>query len=253
MEELNCWEFLKDTCEVWCINLVTRPDRLENVKKQFKKIGILHLVQFHITEKYQGDVIQKGCWDSHRYCLEKAYNNNKNILIFEDDACFIDKWFESYENIKKYYVENNWDILRLGAVVFKYDKEINDNLWCGDLSASHALFINNRYIKKCLNDPNFFPEKYKTHGVDEYYRFECEKDYIIVPPIAYQDSLTTDNIWYKNYTIWQKIWQHKYLYKYNQYLLNLFSWILRNRNDKIKRLNIYTLLFDLEFYFYQKK
>jgi hypothetical protein len=252
----NKWDYLKDNSDVWCINLINRVDRYNHVKSQFEKIGILNMVKFHQPEKYVGPIRQKGCWDSHRYCLQESLKNNRNALIFEDDVLFDDDWEKMYDAIKESYEKLDWNILRLGGLVYKYDEKKSNHLWSGIFNCTQAYFISLSLIKECLHDNNFSAENYYLSGIDDYYRFECNKDYMLVPQIAWQYNNKSDNEWFQSYNLWQNIMEHKYLYLFNQKTMNKISWYLRYCPNIIKNLNPYVVMSyisdNLHFYFILK-
>ena len=142
------WDFLDNNCEVWCINLKHRTDRFKNVCNEFKKINLLDKVNFYHPELDKSKLIGVGCWESHVYCMKQALKNNKNLLIFEDDVIFDNIDNNILNNIKNVYENEKWDIFRLGSVLDYYTKRINNYLWEGKFTATHALFINKEYIKK---------------------------------------------------------------------------------------------------------
>jgi len=241
------WDFLDNNCEIWCINLKYRTDRYEHAIQQFKNINILDKVNFYHPEKSNHKITQKGCWDSHKYCMKKALDNNKNILIFEDDVLFDNNIIKQYENIKKFYKKDNWDILRLGYIAFQYDKQIEINLWEGKFIACHAYFISNEYINKCINNKYFDAELYKFPGIDDYYRIESNNDYCIIPQIAWQYNSKSDNKWL-SLNFGQDIFENKYLFSFNQKTINIISWYLRYFPNFIKILNPYNIMFFISDY-----
>lgn len=242
------WSFLED-CDVWCINLITRGDKYEHSREQFEKIGLLDRIQYYRPEKYTGPIAQKGCWDSHKYCLEESAKNGRNALIFEDDVVFDDNWVDQYTLIEAAYTTTDWEILRLGSYVFAYDKEVIKGIWSGELNTTHAYFIRNEFIKLCIKDPVFSAEKYPMRGIDEYYRFECKKNYILVQQIAWQHSFQTDNIWFQSCNVWQLIFEYKPIFVLNQKCMNAISWQLRYFPQWCKILNPYVIMFNANDYF----
>jgi len=70
-----------------CINLKTRKDRKNFMKKQARKKGKFKF-QFFTTTKHADPV--RGCLESHQTILKDALQKGvKNILILEDDAKFL--------------------------------------------------------------------------------------------------------------------------------------------------------------------
>ena len=96
--------------KIFCINLDSRPDRWEQVQKEFDKVGILNKVERFSarTSKNEGGPTGKnvrgklkwknldGTIMSHMTCVKYAKENNlKNVFIFEDDV-----YFKNYDQSK---------------------------------------------------------------------------------------------------------------------------------------------------------
>ena len=134
----------------WLISLKDRPDRFNNVKKQFekhkidyelfygingKKIGLFFTKrnsEWYLSNHWYGQNIEidmipttrcpfpkskmagmAGCFLSHFLCIQDAYMKwYERIAIFEDDVIFSDDFVKRLEKeIKE--VPENWDILYL--------------------------------------------------------------------------------------------------------------------------------------------
>ncbi|MBW1615260.1 MAG: glycosyltransferase family 25 protein [Deltaproteobacteria bacterium] len=79
---------------IYCINLDAAERRWQEMQKRFEKLGIVDRVRrFSAIETPESHHI--GCALSHRAIIEKAEKYNfKNVLIFEDDAIFLDNILE---------------------------------------------------------------------------------------------------------------------------------------------------------------
>ena len=62
--------------EIYCINLISRQDRYENMKNIFKQLDILDQIKFHIVTKSINDGMH-GCFESHYEIL----NDSKADII----------------------------------------------------------------------------------------------------------------------------------------------------------------------------
>lgn len=95
--------------DIYVINLAERTDKMENINKKFgDKFNIIRI------DAVKHEIGWKGCFLSHKKCLELAKQNNlKNIFVIEDDC-------EPYNNnliydklcsIKRILDKNeDWDI-----------------------------------------------------------------------------------------------------------------------------------------------
>lgn len=227
MNYLN-WDFLDDSCEIWCINLKYRTDRYNEVVKEFKKINILNKVRF-----YQPEKVQYGCWVSHKYCMDSAYKHNKNLLIFEDDVRFDHISNLVFNNIKNIYNNQKWDLFRLGGLIERITK-IDKDVISGKFVNAHCLFIHKNYLDHCLNDKRFSPLTYKlsTH-IDQYYKIEDNIDILLNPQIAWQRASDIDNSW--DNVVSYKIFTNPMIYEHTQRFVN---WAVINI-----RIDQYWLLF----------
>lgn len=95
--------------DIYVINLAERTDKMENIYKKFgDKFNLIRI------EAIKDEIGWKGCFLSHKKCIEIAkINNLKNIFVIEDDCEPYDDdlIYDKLCNIKKILDENNdWDI-----------------------------------------------------------------------------------------------------------------------------------------------
>lgn len=128
------------------INLPSRRDRLENVKKQ------LSGYDYTIIDGVIDTKPLLGIARAHLNCIEYAKSNNwREVLIMEDDLVLRPN-FETYLNHALYNMPNDWEIL-LGGV---YNKKglINYNEWwdrIGEFRGLHFYIVNQSAYDKILN------------------------------------------------------------------------------------------------------
>jgi GR25 family glycosyltransferase involved in LPS biosynthesis len=123
-------EFFNKTFDkIYCINLVSRPDRKAHVELQFKKAGIE--VEFIEAIEAKSDNEQftdgmVGCFKSHRSIYESAIASGyESILIFEDDIQFT-SGFEYLLKKANEQIPEGSDFLFYG---FEQDKGLNGFLY----------------------------------------------------------------------------------------------------------------------------
>ena len=123
---------------VYVINLERRPDRLEHISSQFKRIA----TRFKHIAAVDGNVIPTnkevgngwnfkgvtGCAYSHKKAYLDALNNNYNsILIVEDDNVFSDNFANEFNRYIQ-QVPHDWDMLYFGGNHQVKNKAINVNV-----------------------------------------------------------------------------------------------------------------------------
>jgi len=118
--------------DIYVINLKERTDRWEHIKHTFG--NFFNIIRIDAVKNDDG---AKGCFMSHKKCLEIAKEKNlKNIIVFEDDCTisnhyknnFLEKFKEIYD-----FLENHkeWDIF-LGGVTYLEEKNIKKKIVYND-------------------------------------------------------------------------------------------------------------------------
>ena len=110
---LRVWEAFDS---IRCINLESRPDRREAACAEFSKIGAVSKVEFFTATKHPVSG-RLGCADSHRQCMQQAYDAGHNhVLIFEDDVTFGEGWEEILDDCLVLMKSSRpWDAIGLGG------------------------------------------------------------------------------------------------------------------------------------------
>ena len=167
MGEKNSFDYFD---KIFCINLDSRPDRWEQVQREFDKVGILDRVErvtaITIDEmpydprprknRDASDLLgQFACASSHNKCTKLAIQQNaKNYLAFEDDFYF--KEFDGdYLNTCIDELPSDWRLFSLGyndwsqrKPVESFSKNLNKMHGFG---LAHAYAINGHIFEK-LNE-----------------------------------------------------------------------------------------------------
>jgi hypothetical protein len=129
--------------KIYCINLDSRPDRMELAWKEFEQAGIKERV-----ERIPGTIVPENpCYGnhlSHAFCLQRAKKSGAgNCLIFEDDI----EWLNDPLDFKKTAPELkclDWDLLYLGVNTEKDCFQVTRHLAKLTFAYStHAYAINN--------------------------------------------------------------------------------------------------------------
>ena len=135
---------------LFCINLDSRPDRWEESKIEFSKMGVLDRII-----RVPGVLHSKPfycCHLSHAKCLEISLEKVADkILIFEDDVEFFP---EAYENLTQAVIELplDWDMFYLGANLDKYEayQESEHIIRLTGAFSTHAYAVKNTLFNELL-------------------------------------------------------------------------------------------------------
>lgn len=136
--------------KAFVINLDSRPDRLEEFKKNNLPFAV---------ERFSGvvaDCGENGCTNSHLTLLRK-HKHETPFVIFEDDCMLLQPWSVIESAMKQ--LPKDWDALWLGATVRTPLKRYSENLFRLRMGyATHAIIYNSErmidYILKRHNTPS---------------------------------------------------------------------------------------------------
>lgn len=154
------WEFIE---KVVYINLASRPDRNEHMKKMTEIFGD-KVIRFDAIKQTPGYL---GCAQSHMYVLELAIQENwKNVLILEDDA----EWNQFEFNYKRLesLATQTYDVLLLGGVAVH--KDHTQRVYSSQTATSYL--IQNHYYRTLLAN---FRQAYDGLKNEGYGRFAIDQ------------------------------------------------------------------------------
>jgi glycosyl transferase family 25 len=175
--------------KIYCINLDRRPDRWEQVKKEFAKHN-LTVERFAGVEGrdfkkvYPADPGNCGCTLSHYFIIERAkLLGLDTVMIFECDAELHDNFNEllsvCFENLP-----SDWGMLYLGGSHREKPVYVNDHI----LKVSRTLTTHAYIINSSMFDAVIDTFKNLDQPVDCLY-VELQKQfnvYVTNPPLAWQ-------------------------------------------------------------------
>jgi len=200
----------RDSNNVWspfnkirCISLKCRPDRHKRVSNRFKELGVA--VEFFQAIRHPLDP-RTGCAESHRQCIQEAYNEGvSNILIFEDDVVFNDVWEEVVRDCGA-FVEfgKEFDALLLGSTPYYITGEIGP-FWRGVGGFAHAYCVSRSGMAKYLASPsiNLKCNHDLLHGMCWTNIYMHKSNHVIT-----QEFIDSDNDWgfgwNQPYTAWMQ-------------------------------------------------
>jgi len=182
---VDSWGFFD---KIYCISLVTRPDRREQAQKEFAGVGLLQRVEFILVDKHPENQ-EKGIFESHMSCLEKGLSAGaKNILVFEDDVFFKGFSGQALHEACSNVGSASWDGLFLGCITDKTSKTGKKNLVKITYRClAHAYVLNRHFAEKIIK------ETWSGIPFDELLRRRNAAFYALYPMCAFQGMAGSDN------------------------------------------------------------
>lgn len=122
--------------KIFVINLDRRTDRLSKISDALKRLDL----PYERFKAIEGGI--KGCAMSHYGVIELAKNRGyKNILVLEDDAIFVEDFFDK---LNKHIIPVNWNMIYLGSSnILKFKNEGEGGIVrIRSCSSAHAIIIN---------------------------------------------------------------------------------------------------------------
>lgn len=205
--------FINNFDKVYIVNLKRRKDRIEEIKEEFRILGI-HFPSDKIeifeaiepSEKGKWPSIgARGCFFSHFNIIEKAIELKlKRFIIIEDDLSFYKNSKVLNDNILGKLKLENWDLLYLGQNdIENLNKDIIWNRYNKEITCSHFMAFNGTNLKK-LRDFLFQISKREEgdplggpmHVDGAYNTFRQQnvniKTYVMSPPLGFQRPSNSD-------------------------------------------------------------
>ena len=182
---------------IYCITLDTARQRRRKMEDRCKALGIHERVRFW-SAVATPENHHVGCTLSHRGIIAAAKKQGlRNVLVFEDDAIFLDNTMQHLTQSVEELQSQDWNIFYLGGHQWGLDfpmapgcsfLKIPEGLTC-----THALAYNSSVFDAILedipDDIDQVKEWLKDHfGIDQYLR-HIDKLYISEPVVASQPAL----------------------------------------------------------------
>jgi GR25 family glycosyltransferase involved in LPS biosynthesis len=216
--------------QIYCINLISRPDRYEKMKEFESEEKIT--INFYRPEKdICGGMI--GCFKSHISVISQAYKMGYNqVLILEDDlikTAAYSNGIVDFDSIVKFIKENkSWEIIQFSwfarwnslFLPMTRSKESKNLSQFGSILTS-SYIINRSGMKRILST---YKNYLGVEPIDIYYSKIFKKTMWNVVPIPFnQDrNISNDNTWFNPTIDKILIFIHiKFNYIYN---LSLFKY-----------------------------
>jgi hypothetical protein len=188
---MNPFDFFGD---IRCINLNSATQRWAAMARRFEKLGIGQRVRRFPAVATPGNH-HIGCALSHRRIVEEAGAQGfKSVLVFEDDALFLDRTLEVLAGAVDELARIDWQLCYLGA--FRWDGELDAEPGCRHLdrarnvTCTHAVAYSGLAYPRLLADlpadvAGMEEWLKKENGIDQYLR-RVEQAVVVRPPVATQ-------------------------------------------------------------------
>lgn len=169
--------------EAYVISLPSRPERLDQFFDGLPNPWILGDIKvFEAVDGYGCKIPKQwksgkgawGCYQSHLQVLKNCYSNqnNHNVLIFEDDAVFVEN-FNNKVSLAISSLPSDWQMFYLGGQHLKMPKPeiINGCLGVGtNINRTHAYAINGRNSMRFIISWLENMKEWQTyHHIDHHY------------------------------------------------------------------------------------
>ncbi len=127
---------------VFCLNLDSRPERWAAMTERFKRLDIAWRV-----ERFPAVEAREGCSLSFRRMVAEAKRRGyRNVLVFEDDAVFLDQTLSIVGDAVRDLEGRPWDLLYLGGCVWSQSFPFLENTKVlqrpTGLTCTHAVAFN---------------------------------------------------------------------------------------------------------------
>jgi hypothetical protein len=132
---------------IYCINLDSRPDRWQEVVREFSAVGIADRVERFPAITHAEP--REGCRLSHVECVRRAdAAGAETVLIFEDDVIFRGLTQERLARLlSRLRTIPDWELLYFGGTVLA-DPERHGELMKVPMAGTHAYAIHRRAFAK---------------------------------------------------------------------------------------------------------
>ncbi len=182
----DCWDFFD---RIYCITLFSRGDRRALAEEEFRAVGLLDRVHFHVAIRHPSDR-EEGIFQSHMHCLtEGLAAGAATILVFEDDVFFRGfdqrKLSRACSALKR---QGLWNGLFFGCITDGSRRTEERHLARIDYrTLAHAYALHRHFAEE------FVKNQWRGIPFDELLRRKASRFYALRPMCAFQGRAGTDN------------------------------------------------------------
>ena len=182
---------------IYCINRDAEQTRWDSMRERFAKLGILRRVKrFSAVETPWNHHV--GCALSHRAILAEAMAQGlRNVLVFEDDAVFLERTLPHLDENLDELARVEWDVLHLGGC--KWGNTYPKADGCrhlervSQLTCTHAVAyrhtVYDRLLREMPGDVESMTSWIERHAAIDQYLNTIERRYVTWPILATQPAL----------------------------------------------------------------
>lgn len=180
--------------DIYCINLSSAIKRWQAMEQRFQKLGIAERVRHFPAVATPGNH-HIGCALSHRQIIAEASERGcRSVLVFEDDALFLDRTGEVLTAAIPELDHLDWNLCYLGSC--RWQGDLDPEPGCQHLdqayrvTCTHAIAYSERVFPRLQQDlPADFAEMAKwieKHAGIDQYLCGLDKAVAVRPPVATQ-------------------------------------------------------------------
>ncbi len=184
--KLGVWDYFD---RIYCISLISRPDRRQAAEREFAAVGLADKVIFHLVAKNQADQVE-GIYLSHLACLGMGLAAGaERILVFEDDILFTNFAPDRLDAAcRALQAKADWQAFFLGCLSRGIRPTDDEALRVVDYrSLAHAYALNRPFAELLV--------RHQWGGLpfDEFLSQKATNCYAIAPMCAFQGPAASDN------------------------------------------------------------
>lgn len=182
----DAWDLFE---KIFCITLIERPDRQQEAKDQFARVGLGGRVEFVLVNRHPTNP-EAGIYESHINCIRKGLASGaERMAIFEDDVLF-----DRFDPIRlrkcsDFLVHcSDWDAFFFGCMISGSKRTRHPHIArIKYRSLSHAYALNRKFAEVLIRRP------YQGFGFDDYLKSFKKVYYGVYPFFAFQSNSPSDN------------------------------------------------------------
>jgi glycosyl transferase, family 25 len=197
----------------FCINLQRRPDRWENMNRQFRAHDIHNVVRYDAVDgrsliphaEWKHGAGAYGCLLSHLEIVRKARDSDlPAVMIFEDDVIFHDDFGKLFEEYSA-QVPGDWEAIVLGGIHMNDPVPVAPGVSrMTDAFSTYAYGLRKSAYETFLSDAEKLmrPVDHTTRSMQEDSRFYCFTPHLAWVAVDHSDIKNAAvNLWWLRDTI----------------------------------------------------
>jgi GR25 family glycosyltransferase involved in LPS biosynthesis len=176
--------------KAYYINLDHRTDRKECFLNDMKKVGLDSFFErfpafYHGAGDFNYETTHQACGRSTVTAIKKAYDSGyDNVLIFEDDVCFLENGLETIEkSLDSLSKIDDWHMIYFGSMLCDHELNlVGENLLKQQvLLTAHAVGYSRKAMEKIID---FWKWEVGGAAIDGWYANEVSFNKYLTYPLA---------------------------------------------------------------------